>query len=75
MNRVEATGAELMRQAQMTAEVYLIDAITSIDKKLGVGYAAAHPELIGAFINASAIDFGASVIARALEAIADREGS
>ncbi len=72
MNRIEADSHTLMRQAPMTAETYLIDAIASIDERLGEGYAKANPSLVGAFITASSIDFGAAIIARALEAIADR---
>lgn len=73
MSRIEADGDTLMRQAPMTANSYLMEAIASIDKALGAGYAAAHPELIASFIQASALDFGASILARAIEAIADRQ--
>jgi hypothetical protein len=58
-----------MRQAPMTANEYLLSAIDHIDQQLGKGYAKQHPELIGAFMQASAMDFGASVIARAIESV------
>ncbi|HVC37832.1 MAG TPA: hypothetical protein VNF46_05465 [Gammaproteobacteria bacterium] len=51
------SAAELMKQAGYTAEAYLIDAIHSIDKFLGDGYAAEHPELIAAYMNTAARDF------------------
>jgi|SRR6266550_2841606 len=70
-SRITASSSTLMRQAPMTADEYLRSAIDCIDEKLGHGYAAKHPELIGAFITASAIDLGAAVIARAIESAAD----
>lgn len=70
-HRVTASGQTLMRQAPMTADEYLHSAIDCIDARLGKGYAKAHPELIGAFMQTSAIDFTARIIARAIEAVAD----
>jgi hypothetical protein len=70
-HRVTAGSATLMRQAPMTADEYLHSAIDCIDARLGNGYAKAHPELIGAFMQTSAIDFTAGIIARAIEAVAD----
>ena len=49
-----------MRQAWMTASEYLQHAIVEIDKELGDGYAAKHPELITAFIQVAAMDFQTS---------------
>jgi hypothetical protein len=60
-----------MRQAPMTAHEYLLSAVDHIDLKLGKGYAKAHPELIAAFMQTSALDFGAAVIARAIEGVAN----
>ena len=51
------TAEEQMRQAGMTAHTYLLDGIRAIDEKLGAGYAAAHPELLGAFMQTAASDF------------------
>lgn len=48
---------ELMRQSSSTAHDFMRRAIDSIDTLMGEGYAAKHPELIGAFIQASAMDF------------------
>ena len=44
----------------MTAGEYLQHAIVEIDKELGDGYAAKHPELIAAFIQVAAMDFQTS---------------
>lgn len=35
---------------------WFLQAIDNIDARLGVGYAAAHPELISAMVTATAID-------------------
>jgi hypothetical protein len=69
---IDAGNRTLLRQAPMTANEYMISAIDHIDLKLGAGYAAKHPELIGAFMQASAIDLGTAVIARAIESIAEQ---
>jgi len=66
---VSAGNSTLLRQAPITANEYLMSAIDCIDAKLGKGYAKAHPELIGAFMQTSAIDLGTAVIARAIESI------
>ena len=46
-----------MNQAAETAHRYLGEAVSSIDKMLGDGYAKKHPELIGAYMNAAAADY------------------
>jgi hypothetical protein len=66
---IEASNQTLLRQAPMTADEYLHSAIDHIDDRLGKGYAKQHPELIAAFMQTSAIDLGAAVIARAIESI------
>jgi hypothetical protein len=67
---IEANNQTLLRQAPMTANEYLMSAIGHIDQQLGKGYAKAHPELIGTFMQTSAIDLGTAVIARAIESLA-----
>ena len=52
-----STAEAAMRQASMTADTYLADAITDIDKHLGEGYARQHPELIAAYMRTAAQDF------------------
>ena len=60
----------LMKQAAMTANEYLIDAIDSIDKRFGDGYAQKHPELIVGFMTTAVNDFQACLISQQLELIA-----
>jgi hypothetical protein len=59
-----------MHQGAMTAYEYLRSAIDHIDIELGKGYAKAHPELIGAFMQAAAIDCALLVVASKIEAVA-----
>ena len=51
----------LMNQAGPTAAVYLRAAVDAIDEKFGEGYAAKHPELVGAFMQVCAQDFDTGV--------------
>ena len=68
--RIEAGSETLFRQAPMTAHDYMLKAIDDIDKLLGKGYAKQHPELIAAYMQTAAIDFGTAIIARAIESVA-----
>jgi hypothetical protein len=47
----------LMHQAHMTAQTYMLNAMTDIDELFGKGYAAKHPELVSGYMNAAALDF------------------
>ena len=71
-NRVTADGKTLMDQAPATADIYFRAAVRTIEDRFGEGAAEKYPQMVAAHMNASALDFGASLIARALEAIADR---
>ena len=64
LNMIIASSDTLMRQAPATADVYLGQAIEMIDARLGKGYAKAHPELVGAFVQAAAADMSGALIAR-----------
>jgi hypothetical protein len=64
---ITADGKTLMRQASMTAREYLEQAIERIDRMLGEGFAKKHPELIGAFMQAAAVDLGSAIIAKTLQ--------
>ena len=75
MRRIQADSATLLRQASMTADEYLANAIADIDKRLGTGYAKTHPELIAAFMQTAAIDMGSAVIAGAIEDLSETLGS
>ena len=67
MKTINADPETLMRQAQMTAAEYLEGAIKEVNKILGKGYAQAHPELIAAFMQAAAADYGAPIIAASIQ--------
>src|SRR6516162_4954672 len=60
-DRVEAGTSTLMRQAQMTAHDYMAQARHDIDEVFGERYAISHPELIAAYMQTAALDFGAAV--------------
>jgi len=51
----------------MTAHDYMRSAVTDIDGLFGAGYAKLHPELVAAYMQTAAADFGAAIIARAIE--------
>jgi hypothetical protein len=52
----------LFRQASMTAHTYFHEAIEAIDSCFGEGYAQEHPELIGAFMQTTALDRGRGTV-------------
>lgn len=56
-----------MRDAALTTGTWTANAKRLIDEDFGEGYAAAHPELVGAFIKAASTQFIAERIARAIE--------
>lgn len=62
LTRVTADAETLMKQAGMTARVYLAKAVTAIDEEFGEGYAKSNPELVGAFIQSCALDYQAAAI-------------
>jgi len=66
---ITADTETLFRQAPMTAHDYMMKAIDDIDELLDRGYAKQHPELIAAYMQTAAIDFGTAIIARAIESI------
>jgi uncharacterized protein YjgD (DUF1641 family) len=61
-----ANPTTLMNQASMTAETYLTKAVEVIDRAFEKGYAAAHPQLIAAFMQVAAADFATATIAKAI---------
>ena len=69
---IEANNETLLSQAPMTADTYLRSALACIDEQLGDDYAEKHPELVAALIQASAMDYGAAIIARAIETLAEK---
>lgn len=65
----------LLRQASMTADTYLAAAIRDINTRLGEGYAQKHPELVAAFIDVCAKDFGTAVLANSIQEAAGKIAS
>lgn len=61
MRRIDATPETLMTQAGDTADVWLGQAVRSIDATFGDGYAKDHPELVSAFLKAASFDWMTSV--------------
>jgi hypothetical protein len=55
----------------MTAEEYMRKAVTAIDELFGEGYAKKNPQLVGAFMQTAADDYGAGAVSFALEDIAN----
>jgi hypothetical protein len=67
-HRLEISSDTMMRQAKMTAHDYMLAAKSDIDDIWGEGYAKQHPELVGAYIQTAAMDFGANIIAQQVRA-------
>ena len=59
-----------MQQAATAIDLYLGEAVDVIDRKFCPSYAAQHPELVGAFIQAASADYAARKIADGIEALA-----
>jgi len=69
-HEITASWTSLMKQAPDTVEVYLQRAKEAIDESFGPGYAAKHPKLVSAFIQASAIEFQTAGIGVAAQQLA-----
>ena len=67
--------ATLFKQAPMTAHDYMLAAKRDIDELFGQGYAIKHPELVAAYIQTCALDYGMSLIASKIDDIASSLGS
>ena len=69
MNHMSITASyeTLMRQAPQTVETYLMEGVNIINRQYGSQYAERHPELVAAFIQACAMDFGTAILAKAIE--------
>lgn len=61
--------SELMQQSLEEATFYMTSAIDIINEKLGKSYAENHPELLGAFMQTTAIANLESVLLNKLEDI------
>ena len=65
--KITASWAKIMEDGASAAEYYMSRAIESIDKKFGEGYAEKHPELIGAFMKASAKEAQGNYVSKSLQ--------
>lgn len=74
MDKITADNYQLMMQSPATIELYLKQAVKSIDAVFGKGFAKDNPQLVGDFIQACATDYGSSIVTRALQEIAERQG-
>jgi hypothetical protein len=57
MTDILADWDTLLRQASMTADTYMGEAIDCIDKKFGDGFAEKNPDLVVGFMKVAASDF------------------
>jgi len=62
----------LLNQSTMTAATYMIKAKREIDEIFGVGYAAANPIVISAFVAAASADMNSATTAKVLGAALQR---
>lgn len=78
LDEITAAPGELMKQASMTAGVYMHEGIDRIDGTLGAGYAKKNPLLLSAFMITAALDYGAVIhaqqIRRGLKEVASSLG-
>ena len=65
------SSAEVMRQASMTANDYMLNAKARIDAAFGTDYAYEHPELVAAFMRTAAQDFHTAMMKAAAQDIRD----
>src|SRR5208282_2161180 len=66
----KASFTELFEQGDITATAYMRNARENIDKEFGKGYAAEHPELVAAYMNAAVKDLGNSYTLKVAQGIA-----
>lgn len=69
---ITADYDKMIEQAPATAENFMLDAIESISCRFSELYAKDHPELIGHFMQACAMDFASGVIAKAIQEAGER---
>lgn len=67
MDRITASPETLMKQAGYTAEVWLMQALESIDKTFGDGFAKKNPELVSGFMKAASTDLLSSTLGSVLQ--------
>ncbi|MDR1156105.1 MAG: hypothetical protein LBL04_15465 [Bacteroidales bacterium] len=70
-DKIGAGWVKLAEDAFSQTETNFHQAIEVIDKKFGKDYAKAHPELIGAFLQASAIELNGTTIGACIQDLQD----
>lgn len=74
-DRITAAFDEIHRQSMDSAETFMVRAKRKIDEEFGDGYAAAHPELVAAFMKVAseqfAVNSSGKVFGSALDRMAD----
>lgn len=63
---------ELVEIASRTAFDYMAAAKQNIDRAFGEGYAAAHPELVAAYMKSAGEDYNTAVMAVAVQEASDK---
>ncbi len=64
---IQADTETLFKQAPMTAQTYMLNAVHDIDKSFGEGYAAKNPQLVAAYMRVAASDFNTAISFKVLE--------
>jgi hypothetical protein len=68
LKREEATYLAA-RQASMLAHDYMLNARFDVDEIFGANYAEVHPELVGACVQAAALNFAACLLADKIDGL------
>jgi hypothetical protein len=63
METPTATAEKLMDHATWTANFYMLEAESQIDKHFGEGFAKNHPQLLAAHMNTAALDYLGAMVA------------
>jgi hypothetical protein len=63
-NTISANFTTLMRQASMTADDYLSNAIADVEKRLGKDAAKKYAQIVAAYMQAAATDLHGSTVAQ-----------
>ena len=71
MDKIKSDWKKIMEDGASAATFYLGQAIIAIDKDFGKGYAKQHPELVGDFLKAAAIEAQGTQIAKTIQELAE----
>jgi len=72
MDKITTSDHDLfLKDSPASAKSLMIKAVEDIDEKFGKGYAANHPELVGAYMQTGMLNFAAVTICKRLENLTD----